>query len=145
MANNRRKLSSGRIYAICLAIYTVILAIACCIALSFVWDFAEEYEVSRPNRAMDAYVAELSENLWGDGIADAISAMDHEVQSDAECAEVIKDMLSGEISYSRQAGSSAENDGVKYTLRCDGKTFGYVTWSRTRARRIMLNSTCCLG
>ena len=35
----------------------------------------------------------LSENLWDDSIAETIANMPHEVQTDEECAEYVKEML----------------------------------------------------
>jgi len=126
---NKKKRRGGKIYAICLAVYTLLLAGAACYGLSFVWDYAEEYELSRPDRAMEAYVADLNENLWDDSISQTISDMPHEMQSDAECAEIVKDMLSNGLTYVRKAGSGNEDEveSISYSLRCNGSEFGVIT------------------
>ena len=74
MTRSEKRKRSSRIYWICLSLYGILITAAAVYALSQVWVYAEEYEASRPNNTMDAYVAELSENLWGDGIAETISS-----------------------------------------------------------------------
>ena len=123
MDNTRKKNRGRRAYFICLTIYTLALSVAAVFALSIVWNFAEEYEASRPGHAIEAYVKELSENQWVDSIADTLSAMPHEAQSNAECAELVREMLSKDITYTRKAGAGA----ASYALLCNGSEFGRVT------------------
>lgn len=124
MTRTEKRKRSSRIYWICLCIYGILITAAAVYALSQVWVYAEEYEASRPNNTMDAYISELSENLWGEGIAETISTMPHEVQSDEEVAEHVKALLSNGISYVRKGG---DGDGsVNYSLRCNGNEFGVV-------------------
>lgn len=124
MTRSEKRKRSSRIYWICLIVYGVLISAAAAFALSMVWTYAEEYEGSRPNNTMDAYVAALSENLWGDGIADTISSMAHEVQSDDEVAGHVKNLLSNGISYVRKGGDGMES--IIYSLRCNGNEFGVV-------------------
>lgn len=123
----RKKKNSGRkTYFICLSIYAVLLIAASCFGLSIVWKYAEEYENSLPQKVIDAYVANLSENLWDDSIADTIANMPHEVQTDEECAEYVKELLSNGITYTR----GLSNDGgvtINYELRCNNNVFGKVS------------------
>ena len=86
-----KKKNNGRTaYFICLAVYVVLLIIASCFGLSVVWQYAKEYENSRPLNVVNDYVAHLQENLWDDNIANTIANMPHEFQSDEECAEHVK-------------------------------------------------------
>ncbi|MBQ3211074.1 MAG: hypothetical protein IJB09_06225, partial [Oscillospiraceae bacterium] len=124
MTKSEKRKRSSRIYWACLIIYGVLIIAAALFALSQVWVYAEEYEASRPNNTMDAYVADLSENLWGDGIAETVSTMAHEVQSDDEVAEHVKNLLKNGISYVRKGGAG---NGINYSLRCNGNEFGTVT------------------
>lgn len=124
MTRSEKRKRSSRIYWICLALYGILITGAAAYALSQVWVYAEEYEASRPDNTMDEYVAALSENLWGDGIAQTVSEMAHEVQSDEEVAEHVKALLSNGISYVRKAG--ADHSGINYSLRCNGNEFGVV-------------------
>ena len=74
---------------------------------------------------MDAYIHGLSQNLWDEGIEETVKAMPHEVQSDDEVAEHVREMLSGGISYVRKGGGG--NGRAVYGLRCNGHEFGTVT------------------
>ena len=124
MAKRKRRLGRA-LYTLCLGLWMLLLCYAAWYALGRVWAYAEEYEASRPNHTMDAYVASLSQNLMDNGIADTIKAMPHEVQSDEEVAEHVREMLSGGISYVRKSGGG-EGRAV-YGLRCGGNEFGTVT------------------
>lgn len=124
----RKKKLGSKIYAICLAVYVLLLAGAIFYGLNIVWRYAEEYELAQPTLTMDAYVAQLRENLWGEGIEETIKAMPHEMQTDEECAQIVQEMLSAGITYSRQAGSSDSSaTTISYSLRCGDSVFGNVT------------------
>jgi len=124
MAKKKRLL--GRLlYTLFLLLWAVVLCYGAYRALGEVWIYAEEYEASRPNHTMDAYVADLSENLWAQGIEDTVKAMPHEVQSDEEVGAHVREMLSNGVSYVRKGGGG-EGRAV-YGLRCGGREFGTVT------------------
>lgn len=113
------------IYGVCLTLWGLLLIGASAYALREVHIYAEEYEQAQPEKAMDAYVENLRQNLWNDTIAETISAMPHEVQSDEECAALVKDMLSNGITYTRMGRGDTENS-LKYALKCNGRRFGMV-------------------
>lgn len=119
----RRKKSYG--YAIFLTLYILIIIIAAAFGLSKLWGYAEEYELSRPERTMDAYVEKLNLNHWDDTIAETVSNMEHEMQSDEECSQIIKDLLSSEITYSRGAAIGGPGT-LTYVLKCSDGSFGRV-------------------
>ncbi len=124
MAKKRRRLGK-LLYILCLLFWCLLLCWGAWYCLGRVWIYAEEYELSRPNHTMDAYVSELSRNLWDQGIEDTIRAMPHEVQSDEEVAEHVRKMLSSGVSYLRKGGGG-EGRAI-YSLRCSGHEFGTVT------------------
>ena len=118
MAKKKRRL--GRVlYTLFLGLWAVLLCYGAWYALGKVWIYAGEYEASRPNHTMDAYVAALSSDLWDEGIADTVKAMPHPFQSDEEVAQHVREMLSGGISYVRRGGGG-EGHAV-YALRCQGR------------------------
>lgn len=122
----RKKNKGRKIYFILLAVYTVILCAAATVGLSIVWDYAEEYEASEPSHTIEAYVNVIRENRWVDSMRDYVSEMEHDMQTDSECAAIIKQKLSGEISYAKTATEEGVN-GLSYALLCDGKKFGVVS------------------
>ena len=89
-----KKKKSGLFYFLFLLVYILVVMGVIAFFMTKVWGFAEEYEAARPAHTMDAYVEDLNQNLWNDQVAQAIADMPHEVQSDEECAQVVKDMLS---------------------------------------------------
>ena len=133
--STKRKRSKRR-YWIGLGIYTAVLLIVAVFGLTMVWQYAEEYEASRPNNTMNEYVAQLNESLWDSGISDAISTMKHEAQSDEECAAIIQDMLADGISYQRKGSGTDENEAVTvaYSLRCGDNTIGTVTLTQDESK-----------
>ena len=120
-----KKKKSGLCYFLFLLVYILIVLGVISFFLTKVWGFAEEYEASRPVHTMDAYVEDLNKNLWNDQVAQAIADMPHEFQSDEECAQVVKNMLSAGISYARTTGSG--DNSINYALRCGDKVIGKVT------------------
>ena len=121
----KRKRWGRLLYTLFLLLWCVLLCCGAWYSLEKVWIYAEEYELSRPTHTMDAYIEELSRNLWDEGIADTVKAMPHEVQSDEEVAAHVRDMLSNGVSYLRKGGGG-EGHAV-YALRCNGHEFGEVT------------------
>ena len=67
MASEKRRRGKV-IYAFALCMWGLLLLAAAVYALGRVWEYAEEYELSRPSHTMDQYIADLSENLWAEGI-----------------------------------------------------------------------------
>lgn len=121
----QRKNRRGRlIYAICLYIWGLALIAVAIFTLSRAWEYAAEYEASRPEQTMRRYVENLSENLWGEGIAETIAAMPHEVQTDEEVAEHVRALLGEGVSFVRRGGGAGR---AVYSLHCNGKRFGTVT------------------
>ena len=120
------KKKSGRGYFLALLIYVLAALAAIAFLMVWLWGFAKEYENSRPTSTMNAYIQSLNENLWSDQIAQALSDMPHEVQSDEDCAQMVKEMLSQGVSYARTA-SGGNADRVNYSLLCGDRIIGKVT------------------
>lgn len=128
----RRKNRGSKIYAIFLSAYIILLVAAVMYGLSKFWEYAVEYENSRPDNVMNEYVADLSENLWDESIAQTIAAMPHEMQSDDDCAQIVQDMLRNDITYSRVVGGDELTQA--YNLRCNGSVFGKVTLKQDESK-----------
>jgi len=123
MARKKKRSSKG--YAIFMVAYILLVICVVSFVLSKVWDYAEEYELSQPSNTMDEYVAQLNANLSNDTIEATVAEMDHEMQSDEECCEIIEGLLSSGVTYSR--GPSGGEEGVIcYVLKCGEGTFGKV-------------------
>lgn len=119
----RRNGKKKNSYAIFLCTYILIVIVLVGFGLTQLWGYAEEYELNQPSHTMDTVVEELNKNFWNDDMAAAIASMPHEAQTDEECAEVIKSMISSGVTYKR---SGSTDDTISYNLICDTGIFGKV-------------------
>lgn len=124
MARTKKKKKS-LIYPIFLTVWIIALLCVAYYGLSKVWTYAEEYEASRPNNTMDAYVESLNQNFWNDSMAATIASMEHEVQTDDECRDFIKSMIDTGVTYVRTTGNADSK--LVYNLKCENGVFGKVT------------------
>ena len=124
MANQKRR-RGKLIYTLFLLLWLLLLTAAAVYGLGRVWEYAKEYELSRPSHTMDQYVNSLPDNLWEGGIAVTVRVMPHEVQSDDEVTDHVRRMLSDGVSYVRKGGGDERH--AVYSLRCNGREFGVVT------------------
>ncbi len=120
-----RKLFSW-IYAVFIAVYVAVLAIGIYYMLSKVWAYAEEYETSRPEPVIEAYVDGLSENLADDSMREKISQMPHPFQTDEEVLAIVQELFSDEMTYARTSNTSG-SDSITYNIYCGSNLFGQVT------------------
>ena len=123
MTEKRRR--GTRIYVVFLALFTLLLLAVAGYVLLQIWDFAEQYEYSRPSRAVNEYLETLNRDLWNDSMAETVAQMPHGVQSDEELKAFIQNSLKDGITAVRR---SSEGSGkVNYALRCNGKDIGMLT------------------
>lgn len=111
-------------YAFFLTLFIIAIFSAAYYALGKVWDYAEEYERSQPGPVIDAYIDNLNKTLWDDSLQQTVASMRHDMQTDEECAEVVKKLLSSGITYAKSAEST--DTYLVYTLRCESGKFGKV-------------------
>lgn len=122
--SKRRKLLFGKfIYTLLLLAYMIALVYIGYTWLERVNDYAEQYELSRPQKAVDAYLEVLNRDKWNSGMDSVIHNMPHEVQSDEEVKTVVQEQLAGGITAVRRSGT---NDAgvLGYSLRCGGREIG---------------------
>ena len=128
MAGKRRRLGilGKLLYTLILLAYTLAIAFVGYTWLTRVYDYAEQYELSRPAKAVDAYLETVNRDHWNDGIARAVAAMPHEAQSDEEIKAFVQDRLSSGITAVRKSGVT-DADRMSYSLRCAGREIGSMT------------------
>lgn len=136
---SKRNKRGKKIYWAALLIYTLVLIVAAFLALKAVWSYAEQYQASMPEPVVEEYIAGLNSNLFDAGVADTISSMPHEMQSDEEVQQAVSGILNGEITYART--SSSEADMNAYAILCDGSSFGtvYLKRDETKSADFLLN------
>lgn len=120
----KRSQAGSVAYATFLLIYIVAVLAVGYYFLTKLWSYAEEYEISRPARTLDAYVAELNDNQWNEGLAQTVAAMPHEFQTDEEVAQIIRDQFSGKITYARTSGGDEHTR--NYSIRAGDREIGKI-------------------
>ena len=136
MAKRRRKNTHGAgAYAAALIVYVLVLAVAIVFGLSRLWEYAKTIDAVVPEATMDVYIEQLKDNIWDEGMAQTVAAMPHEFQTDAECVDIVRNMLEGEWSYRRRPGSSDASGIVEYDLICGKNLIGKATVVRDESKR----------
>ena len=134
MAKARKKRSGvgSAIYAFFMILFVVAVGYGIFWVWGKLWVYATEYEGSQSRPVIEAYMDRLRENLWDDSIAETVSSMPHEFQTDEECGEVIRELLRDNLSYTRAAGGDSETE--VYNLLCGKNLFGKVTLVQDKSR-----------
>ena len=136
MARKMKKNTHGAgAYAAALMIYVAVLAVVIVFGLSRLWEYAKGIDEVVPETTMDEYIAQLKDTIWDEGMAQTVAAMPHEFQSDADCIEIVRNMLEGEWSYHRRPGSTDASGVVEYDLICGKNLIGKATVVRDESKR----------
>ena len=123
MAKNPKKKGHG--FLIFMVLYAVLFLGLTYWGLGKLWDFMDAYEVSRPENTIVAYMEQLTPDHICDGSAALIGQIDHHIQSEEECQAVIKDAVSGGVSYAKKTSECTDTK-IVYVLRSAGKVIGKV-------------------
>lgn len=130
----RRKMKYGVKLLIVMAVYALLFLGLALFGLSRFWDYMAAYENSRPQKAIDAYMASLDIRHVQDGSGDLIAGVDSRLQSEEACREMIADALRGGITCARKLSECTDTKMV-YMLLSGGKTIGKVTLEPLAADR----------
>lgn len=106
-----------------MVLYAVLFMAAAAKGLEYLWDFLDAYEQSRPNKAIDRYVAQLDAEYVADQCDDLIAQVDHNIQSEEACRQYILDFLKDGITYFKKSSECTEEKQV-FILRSGGKDIG---------------------
>ena len=112
-------------FAIFMILYAVVVLAAAAWGLSKFWDYMEAYEGSRIKNTIDAYMEQVSPQYVCDRSGDLIGSIDHNLQSEDACRQVILDFLSGGITYARKSAECTDTRTV-YVLRSGSQVIGEV-------------------
>lgn len=132
MARNK-SVSGTLIYTFFLLLYIFVLGAGIFYGLGKAWIFAEEYEEAIPSKVMDAYIADLNENLFDESVMQTIESMPHDYQTNEEVAALVQEMFSSELTYARTIGGDGENT-IVYAVLCEDYPIGRVTTVRDQSR-----------
>ena len=117
------------IFPVALLAYALVFLCAAAIGFDFLWDYMDAYEQSRPHIALHAYEEKLTAQYVADKCTDLIGQIDHKVQSEENCRQVILDALKGNFSFAKKSSESDEDHHV-YVIRCGAKVIGTMEMER---------------
>jgi len=126
MSKRRKALLGKFIYTLVLLAFMAALSYVAYTWLERVNDYAEQYELSRPSKAVDSYLETLNRDRWNDGMARAVQAMPHEAQSDEEIKAFVQSKLADGVTAVRRSGLS-DAGSQSYSLRCGNREIGSMT------------------
>ena len=113
-------------YWISLAIYTIVLAVIILYVWSSAKQYAIEYENSMSSTVVDAFIEQLNEDRWNDGMDVAARKLENEFQSADECVELVQNSLVGPIQCSKIANPDFSK--LKYRIVCNDREIGQVVF-----------------
>jgi len=119
----KKKRSFG--FVIGMVVYAVLFLTAAGFGLRYLWDFMDAYEASRPENTVNAYMAQLTPDYICDSAQDLIDQIDHNIQSEENCRQAIRDAVSDGVTFARKSAECTDTLNV-YVLRSGGKVIGQV-------------------
>lgn len=117
------------IFPVALLAYALVFLVALVFGLSWFWDYMDAYEQSRPHIALNAYMEQLTAEYVADASGALIGKIDHNVQTEEECRQVILAALSGNFTCAKKSRESDEDRHV-YAIRCGTKVIGTMEMER---------------
>ena len=137
-SKKRRRILGKFVYTMLLLALMAVLAYGAYTWLTRVYDYAEQYELSRPQKAVDAYLETLNRDKWNDGMARAVSQMPHETQSDEEIKAFVQSKLTDNIIAVRKSGAT-DSGTLTYSLRCANREIGSMSIAEDQNYRGKVN------
>lgn len=107
------------------ALYALVLLTAALFGLRYLWNYAAAYEMARPYHAIDRYMEELTPEYICGRASDLIDTVDHHIQSQEACHDVIRGAVSGGITYAKKT-SECTDEKMVYILRTGNQVIGRV-------------------
>lgn len=120
---NQKKRRWRWVFPCFLLLYALIFSGVAYFGLKDFWNYIDAYEQSRSYHAVDAYMEKLTPDYVCEKSEELISQIDHHVQSEASCRQVIKDALSEGFTYFKKSSESTDEK-IVYVLRSGKKVIG---------------------
>lgn len=114
---------SGSWFCIGMLLYAVIFLGLVIFGLRFLWDYMAAYEASRSDNAVDAYMEQLTSEHIVDMSQNVIDQIDHNLQSEEECRQIILDALRGGVRHAKKSRECTDTRLV-YVLRTGSTVIG---------------------
>ena len=91
--------------------------------LEWFWEYIDAYEQSRPYIALNAYEEDLTSEYIVGKCGALVDQIDHHVQSEESCRQVLLNELNGKLTCAKKSRESTEVKHV-YAILCDKKVVG---------------------
>lgn len=123
-AEKKQTKKSGGLGFVCgMLIYAAIVLALVIYGLNFFWGYMAAYEASRPYIAVDSYMELVTDEYICDRSAELIGQIDHNIQSEEACRQVIKDAVSEGITCAKKTAECTD-DRMVYVLRSGKQVIG---------------------
>ncbi len=106
-----------------LLIYALVFLLIAGAGLVWFWQFIADFENSRPDTALESYVANLSGEYVADRSLNLIAGIDHSVQTEEQCRQALIAALSDTFTCAKKSKESTQTRFV-YAVRCGKQVIG---------------------
>lgn len=117
-------------FAVFMLIYATVALTAIELGLGMFYEYIASYEDSRPKHVLNAYMDSLTAEHVCDLSQEVIDQVDHNIQSEEQCRDYIKDALAKGFSYAKKSSESTETRQV-YVIRSGLQVIGQFTMEVT--------------
>jgi len=121
------KILSGKFIA-GIVIYAVVFLLLVAVGLYLFWGFIEAYELSRPKNTMQEFMDQLTVEQMCAASDALYDSVDQNLQTREQFDQVIRDAVTGDISYAKKSSESTETRQV-FVLRSGRANIGQFTIS----------------
>lgn len=140
MAKAKRK-SSGARFGLGMLIYALLFILLVVMGMRLFWGFIAEYEATRENHAVDAYLDSMDEEHIRRVSEPFLSTLDAGIQNAEQGESAVETVMRGELRAVRQGGESSANRAVYKIFsgdreigrmamtRPDNPFFGFSSWT----------------
>ena len=124
--NKKKKKYGGVIFSVCMILYAALFMVGSFYGLSFLWDYLEAYEASRPNNTVNAYMEKLTVDYVVDQSSGVLELVDLNLQSEEECLQIMRNELRDGIRHAKKTRECTETKLV-YVLKSGSRVIGEFT------------------
>ena len=118
------------VFPVALLLYAIVFLTAAFFGLRFFWDYIDAYEQSRSHIALNAYMDALSADTVCDHAGELIAQIDHNLQTEEQCKEVIKNAVGSNFIAAKKSNLCTE-DRLVYAIMAGTKNIGTVEFTKT--------------
>lgn len=108
-----------------MALYAVVFLILTAAGLAVLWNFIDAYEQSRPKNTVDAFLETLTPEKLSGSDGELLAGIDPKLQTEEQARQVIRDAVTGDLSYAKKSSESTEDRQV-YVIRSGRQVIGEV-------------------